>query len=149
MAAESLCVHRLVTIMGPESASMFLFGWGGLSVYIPKQPVDSWIETLGEAGAEQLCKHYGGENISVPNDYIQPKKLAAQIVELLQRGYSHNEVAFELGCTWRYSALIAQEQRIGNRGFAKLKRSKNDGVHRLPDCLMVANGVGAGSGGAA
>ena len=141
MAAESVCVHTIVTIMGPESASMFLLGWGGLAVYIPKRPTDSWIETLGETGADQLCKHYGGENISVPNDYIQPKKLAAQIIELLERGYSHNDVAFELGCTWRYSALIAQEQRLGNSGFAKLKRSKNRGVHRLPICVVVANGV--------
>lgn len=141
MASESACVHSLVSIMGPESASMFLLGWGGMLVYIPKSPVSAWVETLGEAGANAICKHYGGENISVPNDYIQPKKLASQIIELLERGYSHNDVAFELGCTWRYSAMIAQEQRRGNGGFAKLKRSKNSGVHRLPICVMEANGV--------
>lgn len=142
MATESVCVHTIVTIMGPESASMFLLGWGGLSVYVPKTPSPAWVETLGEAGAMSLCKHYGGENISVPNDYIQPKKLAAQIIDLLERGYSHNDVAFELGCTWRYSAMIAQEQRLGNSGFGKLKRSKNTGVHRLPFCVMESNGVG-------
>ncbi|NCD26431.1 MAG: hypothetical protein EOL86_12680 [Deltaproteobacteria bacterium] len=114
---------------------MFGLGWGGLLWYCPKRPSEELVECVGEAGAAALCKHYGGENISITNDLIQPPSLKSQIIPLIEQGLSHNEIAMILGCHWRHVAGVKQAMREDGTTpahRARLRRSKNCGVARLP-----------------
>ena len=134
--ATSLSMPHLEHIMGRASAHMLILGWGGLLWYCPKRPSPELLECVGEAGALALCKHYGGENVSLPNDLLQPPSLKSQIIPLIEAGLSHNEIALELNCHWRHVAGIKQAMR-GENGMspalrARMRRSKNAGVARLP-----------------
>ena len=134
--AASVSMPQLERIMGRDASHMFVFGWGGLLWYCPKRPSAELVECVGESGAMGLCKHYGGENISIPNDLLQPPSLKSQIIPLIEQGLSHNEIAQRLNCHWRHAALVKQAMR-GELGMspaerARFRRSKNSGVARLP-----------------
>lgn len=133
--AVSVSMPQLERIMGQAAAHAFIYGWGGLLWYVPKRPSAELVECVGEAGAMALCKHYGGENVSLPNDLLQPPSLKSQIIPLIEQGLSHNEIAMRLNCHWRHVAGIKQAMRENGMSpaeRARYRRSKNRGVARLP-----------------
>ena len=128
--AVSVSMYQLERIMGREAGHMFVYGWGGKLWYVPKRPSRVMLHCLGEPGAWGLCKHCGGENVSIPSDLLQPPSLKSRIIPMLEEGLSHNEIAEALNCHWRHVALVKQAMN-GGRLKAR-KRDRFAGVGRLP-----------------
>lgn len=149
MARDSVSWPDLVKMLGKDGAKDLCNAHGGLPLYVPKRPNDGLLFTLGEVAAMELCKHYGGSEIIPvmgPSDVPTKKEMAIQLLSL---GMSELEAAKEMRrqgmkCCIRTVQDAARAMRGG-----KLKArvsAKNIGVHRLPICLMEANGLEVGDG---
>lgn len=143
MASIWVSLVSLQSLLGAEPANTLCTVYAGRRIYIPAEPGQALVDILGDC-AWTLCAEYRGMEIMLPTATIQQQTKKERIVRLLEQGLSYSEIVAEVGCTERHVAGIASAVRKGLTPIQRirLRRSKNDGVHRLPDCLMVANGVG-------
>lgn len=140
---------RLIEVIGEESARAFCLVYGGVDYSVPKKPNAELLELIG-VDAWALCAEFPGIDITLPNEVKRPPTKKDAIVEMVAnlraRGVTPRpkEIALILGCTKRHvDGVIGDTTSQEEKRRIRLRRSKNDGVHRLPDCLMVANGVRA------
>ena len=95
-------------LIGPECAAWLVSQFGGQSIYIPRRVgAGRAIEAVvGAVAFEVLQAEYGGMNIMLPGKPRQTLK--DRIVPMLEKGMSHNEIATQLGCTFRHVAHVKQ-----------------------------------------
>lgn len=105
--AISVSRPDLESLIGPTASALLLAKFGGLSLYIPKRPgTGQAIEAVvGAVAFEVLQAEYGSMNVNLPGKAKAPT-LKSQIVPLLEAGLSLNETAQQLGCSWRYVAMV-------------------------------------------
>ena len=146
MARDSVSWPDLVKIMGVDGAMDFCNAYAGLPVYIRKSPSDELLFILGEVAALSLCKHYGGSEIIPVLGPSRASSVKDVAIPMLESGMSELEVAKALRklgmrCHIRTVQGAAQVMNHGKKKESCVS-TKNRGVHRLPGCLMEANGVG-------
>ena len=93
-------------LIGPECAAWLVSQFGGQSIYIPKRAgAGRAIEAVvGAVAFEILQAEYGGMNVNLPGKPRETFK--DKIIPMIEAGMSHNEIAAQLGCTFRHVALI-------------------------------------------
>ncbi|NCC85740.1 MAG: hypothetical protein EOM03_16710 [Clostridia bacterium] len=102
----------LEALIGPECAAWLVSQFGGMSVYVPKKKgFGQDIEAaVGAVAFEILQAEYGGLNVNLPG---KPKQvLKDQIAPMIEQGLSHNEIAQQLGCSWRYVAMVKADMGL-------------------------------------
>lgn len=102
----------LESLIGPECAAWLLARFGGQSLYIPKRPgAGQAIEAVvGAVAFEVLQAEFGAMNVSLPG---KPKQvLKDQIAPMIEQGLSHNDIAQQLGCSWRYVAMVKADMGL-------------------------------------
>lgn len=105
--AASISKVELQGLLGADATSALLAKYGGQSLYVPKREGagQAILSVVGAKAFEALKTQYGGENLSLPGK-VKPPSLKSRIVPLIEAGLSHNEIALELGCSWRYAAMV-------------------------------------------
>ena len=100
-------------LIGPECAAWLLARFGGLSIYIPKRTNAGQAikDVVGAVAFEILQSEYGAMNLTLPGKDKAPT-LKEQIIPLIEAGLSHNEIAQQLGCTWRHVAYCKQDMGL-------------------------------------
>jgi uncharacterized protein YerC len=146
MASTWVSLVSLRELLGDDAANALCTVYAGRRIYIPVEPGDELVRILGDC-AWTLCAEYRGMEIMLPTATIQQQTKKERIVRLLEQGLSYSEIVSAVGCTERHVAGIASCIRKGLTPVQrlKLKRTKNSGVHRLPLCIMEANGGERGS----
>lgn len=132
----SVTVSRadLESLIGPECAAWLLASFGGQSRYIPKrsdagQPVEA---VVGTKAMQILRESFGGEDVSLPGK-SKPTTRKAQIISLLEVGLSHNEIAKQVGCSWRYVAMVKSDMGLSKpRHQSPAQTAKPDHGHLSP-----------------
>ena len=111
MGAVWLSETSLCLMIGTEDSRALLEALGGLTVYIPKAPGPTKTfglnleDVLSPEGFAALCRHVGGETVSLPN--VRRKTGSKQIRRLLDQGKSHRQIAEDLRVSVRYVEMVA------------------------------------------
>ena len=152
MARDSVSWPDLVSLLGEEAAHDLCMAYGGLPLYVGRRPTEELMFNIGERAALTLCKQYAGNEIIPAMGPLKEPDIKALAIPMLESGMSQLEVARELRSrgVMCHIRTVQGAAQIMNQGRAKPRKvpAKNVGVYRLPDCLMVANGVGGENGGA-
>jgi hypothetical protein len=92
-------------ILGDAGARALAEAFGGLRLYVPRQPGAHHPITvaLGHEGAAQLAAAFGSDQIDIP---MLPNK-QAEIRRLAGEGLTRREIAVKVRCTqrWVYKTL--------------------------------------------
>ena len=147
MATQWVPYWKLIEVIGEESARALCLVYGGVDYSVPKKPNAELLELIG-GDAWALCAEFPGRDIPLPNEAKRPQTKKDAIVEVVAKLRAQGitprpkEIALMLGCTKRHvDGVIGDTTSPEEKRRIRLRRSKNSGVHRLPDCLMVANGA--------
>lgn len=139
---------KLVDVIGEESATALCAKYGGVDYAVPKKPNTELIEIIGD-DAMLLCAEFPGIDIVLPNTVNRPPTKKDSIVQLIEKLRAEGvdpkprQIALLLGCTKRHVESVMSDTTSPEEKLKlRLKRSKNAGVHRLPICVMDANGIG-------
>ena len=112
----------LEALIGPECAAWLLARFGGLSLYIPqrKGAGQAIMDVVGAVAFEVLQAEFGGLNVNLPG---KPKQvLKDRIAPMIEQGLSHNEIAQQLGCSWRYVAMVKADLGLTKPSAAQKAR---------------------------
>jgi len=116
----------LESLIGPEAAAWLVSQFGGQALYIPKRlGAGQAIEAVvGAVAFKALKAEYGGLNVNLPG---KPKQvLKDQIAPMIEQGLSHNEIAQQLGCSWRYVAMIKADMGLTKPQATQKPRRETD-----------------------
>lgn len=148
MATPWVSYFQLVEVIGEESAIALCRSFGGVDYYVPKKPNEELLSIIGNS-AWELCAEFPGIDITLPNAVNRTPSKKEGIVELVARLRAEGldpkprQIARMLGCTKRHvQHVLSDTTSLEEKRSLRLKRSKNSGVHRLPICVVEANGVG-------
>jgi hypothetical protein len=119
MSSTWVSLVRLGELIGPEGARILCTYLGGLSLYVGKVPSAALVSLIGQDAATTLCAAFHGEEILLPSELIRRPPIKEQVIACLRAGLSHREVAQQVGCTQRYSQMVAQ-----NTGLKPTPRKK-------------------------
>jgi len=128
--ATSVSRYKIDSIMGEEAAEAFIVRFGGQLWSCPKRPSETLVDCVGVAAALAFCKHFGGENLSLP--VMSKPSLKEKIIPLLEQGLSQNEIAKMLKCHWRTVAYVKQVLSRDGRKKGRAVKDRFSGMLRLP-----------------
>lgn len=100
-------LREIAGIVGPRSALELADAYGGVPIYIPKQPTPGHVfAPLLEATVfAEVCTAYGGTWLTIPRGtHLDLKRTR---VESLLGSMSHRRIALEVGVTERYVRKLA------------------------------------------
>lgn len=140
MSAQYVSWPDIEKILGTKNGKTFCHARGGLPTYIPQRPSEKLLSILDERAVLALCKEYGGSDIipAMGPSEVQTKQELA--IELLSQGMSELEAAEEMrrrGVRCCIRTVQGAKQILTGK---KSKRKGLEGVHRLPMCILFANG---------
>lgn len=95
-------LNRIADVAGERAALILGREKACEKIYIPATVTeDHWLPKLiGLEPALALCKSYGGEKIEIPPAMAGDKRRRAQLIaEMIDKGYSTNAIARQLGVT--------------------------------------------------
>lgn len=98
-------VVELAEQLGGNAAFKLLELYGGQVLYVPVQAASDhpMRAMLGDANFEALVKAFPGERMELPkNDALTRQHRHRLVLELLERGYKHNEIAARTNYTRRH-----------------------------------------------
>lgn len=123
--AVSVSRMDLEDLIGPEATALLLAKFGGLSLYIPRRPgAGKAIEAVvGAVAFEVLQGEFGKLNVNLPGKAKAPS-LKERIIPLIEAGLSLNEIAQQLGCTWRHVAYVKQDMGLSKPSPRRKKRQQ-------------------------
>lgn len=98
----------LAEYIGERGAAAFCMAFKGVSTYIPHEPTDRIINAVGLACAAILSRQFGGCSITTP---IRRTLLRPQVEALLASGISPRDCALKVGCTERYTRILARQMK--------------------------------------
>lgn len=124
--ATTISRPDLESLIGPECTAWLLARFGGLSIYIPKREGagQAILSVVGAKAFEALKARFGGENVSLPGRDNKAPSLKSQIIPLIEQGLSHNEIAQQLGCCWRYAAMVKADLGLTQPTTPRKKRTQ-------------------------
>lgn len=102
----------LEALIGPECAAWLVSQFGGQSIYVPRRQGagQAIMDAVGPVAFEVLQAEFGGMNVNLPG---KPKQvLKDRIAPMIEQGLSHNEIAQQLGCSWRYVAMVKADMGL-------------------------------------
>lgn len=109
--------------LGLEAAEALAHHFGGQRIYIqPTISEASPLLALGDAAAAALCRLFGGERLDVPLDPYRPEAYRRWVAELGSAGRTVNEIARELGLSYR----SVQIMRSGTGAARSGRQPKRD-----------------------
>lgn len=111
MAAIWVPLIRLEEIMGQGPARALASEYGGLAVYVGKQPSVGLVAACGgdADAAMRLCSAYPGTDIVLPTQLIRPEPKKTRIAALVEAGATNLQIVQECGCTARYVAAVRSD----------------------------------------
>lgn len=89
-------IEELLELIGEKATMKMVERWGGISVYIPKNPGRSWAVTphIGPVAAKKLAEHYGQETLRIPRCIgLLCARRDAEIFAMADRGLSRPQIA--------------------------------------------------------
>ena len=100
----------------PEAARALAEAFGGVPIYIPKQPDGrcKLVPYIGLTALEQLAAVYGGEWIVVPRGERTGDK-KKYVLDLLDDGFSFRETAIRAKVSLRYVAKLSALTKISQQ----------------------------------
>ena len=86
-------LKQLVEAVGWEAALKIVAVWGGRWLYVPDKYSPEHITTriLGEDAAIALVQYLGSQSIRVPRVHLEPIRLEANILRMIEKGFTLNE----------------------------------------------------------
>lgn len=118
----------LEDLIGQDAALALLTAFPGRSVYVTRKwNLDKLVPIIGPVAAEILRAEFGGCEIVLPTGAIKPPTLKDQIAPMIEQGLSHNEIAQQLGCSWRYVAMVKADMGLTKPQATQKPRSEVKG----------------------
>lgn len=130
---EHLTVEQIAEDAGAELARKLRDAFGGIRLYIPRQPPRSHrlAHALGFDTARRLGELFGGETIVLPRGKSAAERARDRqaILKLRDEGQPPAAIARALGCTERWVYRVLADSRGGGRRGA----GKAGGLREPPD----------------
>ena len=108
-------VGEVADALGMAAAVRLAARLGGTRLSIPRNFAPGTLlgDLVGDATAQWLVEHYGGDVVTVPILRAEISRLRREAIwQLAEEGRSRREIARILGCTQRWVAMVLAQERL-------------------------------------